>query len=542
MTVEQTPPENVADYLPRMAAQQPDATAIYFPTRRRDSSGQVVYTELSYRDLDQRATRVALGLRSYGVDKGDRAALMVKPSPDLFALTFGMFKAGVVPVMIDPGIGRESLGSCIANAEPTAFVGISLAHAARCVFGWGRKTIRRKVTVGRRWFWGGATLAALEDRGAELAAAGETLPRASANDIAAVLFTSGSTGPPKGVIYRQRHFLAQVEAIREQYGIEPGEIDLPTFPLFALFDPALGMTTVIPDMDATRPGSVAPPDILDPIERFDVTMMFGSPALLATVGRAGERSRRRLPSLRRIIAAGAPLAGETMEQWHSMMPEGTSLFPSFGATESLPIATLSSQSILEETWPRTVQGEGVCVGNLVATASAEIIRISDDPIGEWKQELLVEDGEVGEIVVSGPMVTEEYYGDRANTELSKIKQDARIWHRMGDLGWRDEQGRLWYCGRKSQRVVAGSITLYTEPCEKIFEAHAGVRRAALVGPRRGGVVEPTLCIELESGAAWKEIQPELVEIAAGGPQGHADTQEIRHVLCHPEFPVDRHSE
>lgn len=528
----------VADMLPRMAAAQPEAPAIHFPSKRRDAAGRVEYTQISYRELDERSDRIAAGLHAGGISRGDRAALMVKPSPELFALTFAMFKAGVVPVMIDPGLGMAGLKACLARAQPRAFIGIPLAHAARIALGWGRATIKQLVWVGG-WALGGQTLAALEAAGAERLHAGERLSPTGPDELAAILFTSGSTGPPKGVIYRHRNFVAQVEAIRSMFAIEPGEIDLPTFPLFALFDPALGMTTVIPDMDASRPASVDPRQIIEPIQRFGVTTMFGSPALLNAVGRYGEGAGVALPSLRRVIAAGAPLPAQTMARWHAMLSPGADLFPPYGATESLPVACMPCREILAQTWAQTERGAGVCVGRPVPAIDVRIIHIRDEAIERWSEDLVLPDGQVGEIAVRGPMVTEAYYRDEANTAKAKIMQGEQVWHRMGDLGWRDEQGRIWFCGRKAHRVIDGDHTLFSVAHEKVFDTHPAVYRSALVGPPAG----PTLCVELEPGATqpWSEVEAELRALAGGDP-GRA---RIRHILRYTKrggFPVDiRHN-
>ncbi len=531
-------PATVADLLPGMAAAQPDTTAIWFPSRRRDAQGRVEYTQISYRELDERSDRIAAGLHAIGINRGDRAALMVKPSPDLFALSFAMFKAGVVPVMIDPGLGVRGLKACLARAQPSAFIGIPLAHAARIALGWGRETINKLVSVGG-WSLAGQTLTQLEARGAQRLRDGERLGATGPDELAAILFTSGSTGPAKVVVYRHRNFVAQVEAIRSMFGIEPGEIDLPTFPLFALFDPALGMTTVIPDMDASRPASVNPRDILEPIQRFGVTTMFGSPALLDTVGRHGEQTGAKLPSLRRVIAAGAPLPARTMASWHAMLEPSADVFPPYGATESLPVACMPCREILAQTWARTEAGAGVCVGAPVPAIEVRIIAISDAPIERWSEDLAVPDGEIGEIAVRGPMVTEAYFNDEANTQSAKILDGDRIWHRMGDLGWRDEHGRIWFCGRKAHRVRVGAETMFSVATEKIFDAHPQVLRTALVGPAAG----PTLCVELEPGAtrAWSTILGELREIAGR----HPGLERIEHYLHYTErggFPVDiRHN-
>jgi acyl-CoA synthetase (AMP-forming)/AMP-acid ligase II len=531
-------PATVADMLPRMAAAQPDATAIYFPSKRRNAAGEIEYTQVSYRELDQRSDHIAAGLHAVGINRGERAALMVKPSPELFALTFAMFKAGVVPVMIDPGLGMRGLASCLARARPTAFIGIPIAHAARVALGWGRETVTKLVSVGGLGL-GGHTLARVESLGAR---SKRSLGSTTADEVAAILFTSGSTGPPKGAVYRHRNFVAQVTAIRSMFGIEPGEIDLPTFPLFALFDPALGMTTVLPDMDASKPALVEPRNIIEPIRRFGVTTMFGSPALLDTVGRFGERERVKLPSLRRVIAAGAPLPAHTMRRWHAMLAPEADVFPPYGATESLPVACLPCREILSETWARTETGAGVCVGAPVPTIDVRIIQITDDPIARWTDDLVLPDGSVGEIAVRGPVVTDAYFGDEQNTERAKIHDGDRIWHRMGDVGWRDDRGRIWFCGRKSHRVQPSSgPTMFTDSCEKVFDTHGDVRRSALVGPPLG----PTLCVELERGCtrSWSTIEAELRELARRPSDLGLDR--IEHYLHYDErggFPVDiRHN-
>jgi acyl-CoA synthetase (AMP-forming)/AMP-acid ligase II len=536
-------PATVADMLPRMAAAQPDTTAIYFPSKRRDASGQVEYVQVTYRELDRRSDHIAAGLHAIGIGRGERAALMVKPSPELFALTFAMFKAGVVPVMIDPGLGIAGLKSCLARARPSAFIGIPLAHAARVALGWGRGTITKLVSVGGLGL-GGHTLAHVEVLGARRLQAGERPQPTAGEEVAAILFTSGSTGPAKGVVYRHRNFVAQVAAIRAMFGIEPGEVDLPTFPLFALFDPALGMTTVLPDMDASKPAQVDPRNIIEPIRRFGVTTMFGSPALLNVVGRHGERVGAKLPSLRRVIAAGAPLPAETMRRWHGMLEPHADVFPPYGATESLPVACLPCREILADTWPSTEQGAGVCVGAPVPNIDVRIIQITDEPIADWRDELELPDGEVGEIVVRGPVVTEAYFGDDRATELGKIRDGAHIWHRMGDVGWRDERGRIWFQGRKSHRVVAADGgTMFSVACEQVFDTHVDVYRSALVETPAG----VCLCVELEPGSTrpWSTIEAELRELAGRARAFELGLERIDHILPYRErggFPVDvRHN-
>lgn len=524
---------NIAAALPLMAATQPDTRAIVMPGR-----GGAPGPQLTYAELDRTSDLIAHGLADLGIARGTRAVLMVKPSLELFTLTFAMFKAGVVPVMIDPGLGVRNVGPCLAEVAPQAFIGIPPAHVARKLLGWGRGSVEHVVTVGRRLLWGGHTLAQVIARGAAKNA-GPALADTGADELAAILFTSGSTGVPKGTEYLHGHFVAQVEMIRELYDIRPGEVDLPTFPLFALFDPALGMTTIIPDMDASHPARVDPAKIFAAIEAHQVTNMFGSPALLDRVSRAGVAEKRTLPTLKRVISAGAPVTPAILERFASMLPAETQIHTPYGATEALPVASVGSHFLLAEARARTVQGAGICVGTPHPRQSVKIIGISDEPIAHWSDALLVPTGEIGEIVVRGPSVTQAYYGRPTSNALAKIAHDdgGPLSHRMGDLGYFDEAGRLWFCGRKSQRVINARGTFHTVPVEEIMNAHPDVKRTALVGVGEALV----LCVELDPDRpkrAWADLERELRALAAQNTL----TQPIDRFLLHPSFPVDiRHN-
>jgi acyl-CoA synthetase (AMP-forming)/AMP-acid ligase II len=537
---------NIAACLPRMAARQPDQVAICQPEGRH-RGGRVRYRRITYRELDEESDAVARGLATVGIGRGVHTALMVPPGPRFFSLAFGMAKAGVVPVLVDPGIGISSLGRCLAQAEPAAFIGTPLAQAARLALGWGRHTIRTSVTVGGVPLPGAPTLRTVLARGR--AASGPALAPTRADEVAAILFTSGSTGTPKGAVYTHGNFAAQVETLRRLADLQPGEIDLPTFPPFALFDPALGMTTVVPRMDFTRPAQVDPAGIVRAIQDERVTNMFASPALLAAVARWGVPRGVKLPSLRRVISAGAPVPARVVEAFASLLAPGARLLTPYGATEALPVAVIEGQEILRDTRGRTEAGAGVCVGRPVEGMEVAIIPVSDDPLVAWDDRLRLPCGLPGEIAVRGPVVTRRYWNRDRATTLAKIPapDGHDLWHRMGDIGYLDQRGRLWFCGRKSQRVaLPEGRTLFTVPCEGVFAAHPHVRRAALVGARANGGLVPVVCVELEPEgkrrARRRRSRARLVDelLALGARVPH--TAEIRTILFHPRFPVDiRHN-
>jgi len=521
-------PCNIAATLPRLAAATPDRIALRWSN---DDARQM----LRYRDLDARSNAIALGLARLGILRGARCVVMVRPSPEFFLLMFALFKLGAVPVLVDPGIDRRALKQCLDEAEPEAFIGIPLAHLARILLGWARSA-RRLVTVGRRWGWGGVTLAQVERDGT---GAGPQLAATDADDIAAILFTSGSTGVPKGVVYRHRHFLAQIEMLRALFEPEAGAVDMPTFPPFALFDPALGLTSIIPDMDPTRPARADPRKLHAAIERFGVSQLFGSPALMKVLA----DHARPLPTLTRVTSAGAPVPPELVSTIRRLLPENARFWTPYGATECLPVAVIEGR-MLEATRAHTEAGAGTCVGHPVAPNLVRIIAISDDPLPTWADTHVLPPGHIGEITVTGPTTTDTYFNRTAATRAAKIRESLsdgseRIVHRMGDVGYFDHTGRLWFCGRKSQRVESAAGPLYTEQVEPVFNVHPKVLRTALVGVGEPGRQVPVLCVELHPGAgAFSRIETELRELGARRPQ----TAAIVHFLHHRKFPVDiRHN-
>jgi olefin beta-lactone synthetase len=361
------------------------------------------------------------------------------------------------------------------------------------------------------------------------------------DELAAILFTTGATGPAKGVLYTHGIFDAQIRFIKNQFSITPDEIDLPTFPLFALFDAALGMTAVIPEMDPTRPAQVDPQKIIEAVVNHGVTNMFASPALLNRVGRFGKQHSIQLPSLKRVISAGAPASPANIATFATLMEEDAEIHTGYGATEAMPVSSFSSKEILAETAHLSEQGYGMCVGLPVQGVEVQIIKISDDPIATWSDDLLVNDGDIGEITVAGEIVTHGYFERPGQDELAKIKGEAKIWHRMGDVGWRDGKGRIWFCGRKGHRVITAQMPLYSIPCEAIFNNHPAVFRSALVGLGQAPYQQPAICIELEPEHRSDDQElliEELLEMAQENPL----TEKIDTFFFHPGFPVDiRHN-
>ncbi|NOZ38889.1 MAG: AMP-binding protein, partial [Planctomycetes bacterium] len=461
------PTVNVADRLATIAQRQPDAVAVAVPGRG-DVSGQNSYSTCTFAELDRDASALARGLVEMGVQPGTRLVLLVRPGCEFVKLVFALLRSGATTVLIDPGMGRKHLVKCLAAVEPEGFVAISSAQAVRTVLRRRFSRCKLNVTVGRRWFWGGKTYEQLLQLGRKSTA---SLPTTCADDAAAIIYTSGSTGPPKGVLYTHEMFDTQVAEIGGHYDIRPGGFDLACFPLFGLFNSAMGVTTVFPDMDFSRPASADPTKLLAAANDWHVTQAFASPAVWSKLSQYCETHGEQIPTLRKVFSCGAPVPAKVLKRTLACVSADAEMHTPYGATECLPIATIEAAEVLGETRQRTDGGAGVCVGRKFGTIDWRVIRIIDEPIALIDECEELPEGEIGELIVRGPQVSPKYndvsaVGNDSCTDvefasntsrsslptalthnaIAKIPDGNTLWHRMGDVGYFDEQGRFWYCG------------------------------------------------------------------------------------------------
>jgi len=547
---------NVAARLTAMAEKMPDALAVVEPLGY-DRHGRRRYRYVTFRELDRDSDCLARALRQRGVAPGNRMALLVRPGIDFIALVFALFKAGAVVILIDPGMGRKNLIQCLAEAEPEGLIAIPRVHAVRLFLRRRFPKAKILVTVGRRWFWGGTTLAALRSSEGDspiFADHASMVPEKSgqspddfetdADDPAAIIFTTGSTGPPKGVLFTHGNFSAQVEQIRDFYDIQPGEIDVPCFPLFGLFNCAMGVTAILPDMDPTRPALVDPEKILEVVHDWKATQTFGSPAVWNCVGEYCAQKGLRLETVRRVLSAGAPVPEHVLRRMKDCIDPNGDVHTPYGATEALPVASIAASEVLRETAERTRQGAGVCVGRKFPGIQWKVIRIVDGPIRSLEEIEELPTGEIGELIVHGPQVTRQYVTRTEANATGKIPEGQEVWHRMGDSGYFDAEDRFWFCGRVVHRVLTPHGPMYPIPCEAILNQHPHVFRSALVGVGAPGRQRPVMMIEPKPGKMPRtaEVRAKFIAELRDLAQRSSRTQSIENFFFHPAFPVDiRHN-
>ncbi|MFM9001823.1 MAG: fatty acid CoA ligase family protein, partial [Opitutia bacterium] len=488
----------------------------------------------TFLQLDRESDAVADLLQAEGLHAGDRVLLAVRPGRDLIVGMFGLLKLGAVPVAIDPGMGPRRFLACVASSAPVGVVGSRAATLlSRLPLGSLGSIRVRLACGGKRW------------RRARSAAA--AAPRAVAHrtkdEPAAILFTSGSTGAPQGVRYDHGMFDAQIGLVRSTFDIRPGEVDMAMLPLFALFNPALGVTTVTPALDPSRPMTADAGSIVSALLTENVTTSFGSPAIWGKVADHCETHGITLPSLRRLLIAGAPVSGELLTKLRIVAPNCATHTP-YGATECLPVTTVTAEELLGEARQLALRGDGTCVGRPVDGVEVRVIRETDRALGTLAEAVPCGPGETGEIIATGPSVTREYDALPAATRLAKLADGPRVWHRMGDLGRIAADGRLYFLGRRAEKVRCAQGDLPTECIEPAFRQHPLVARCALIGLGEAPDQTPCLVVEPRPGSfpetreARERFTAELRGLAKVNPRSDL----VREIVFQRELPVDvRHN-
>ncbi len=458
---------------------------------------------LTWKQLQTSVDHLAAGLQTVGVGPGSRVSLMVPPGVDLTVALYACLRLGAVVVVADAGLGTKGLSRAVRGATPDVLIGIDKALAAARALGWAARRISvNELPAGRRRLLGVETsLAALARAGSEGAGAEGTLaPSLPGPDSpAAVLFTSGSTGPAKGVLYTHRQLAAMRDTVAQTFGVRPGQRLVAGFAPFALLGPALGAVSVTPAMDVTAPRTLTARALADAAAAIDATVVFASPAALqnvvATRGGLTPEGVSALESVELLLSAGAPVPEALLAEVQQLVPRA-SLHTPYGMTEALPVTDINLEQIQAAAadaaaGKMTGAGNGVCVGWPVHGATVAIVPLAGDGMAPGSVPV-TDAGITGEILASAPHVKDAYDRLWLTQELSS---GPAGWHRTGDVGHFDAQGRLWVEGRLAHVVTApGGVVTPVGP-EQAIEGVDGVRMAAVVGVGPAGTQAVAAVVE-----------------------------------------------
>lgn len=502
--------------------------AVVFPTPDKGNT-TFTYQHLSYGEFSVRSKSLANALSARGVKKGERVLLFVKPCLELPVLVFALFRIGAIPVVIDPGIGRQRLLEAIKHAAPTTLISEPIFHFIRHMFLRSLRSVNLAISAKEL-----VSMANFRSTD-EISDIAELSP----DDPALIVFTSGATGSPKGVVYTHSMLYSQLNLIEELVASSLN-VDLSCFPLFALFSLGMGKTSIIPHMDVSKPAQADGAHLVRHIRDFGVEMATGSPAIWIRLAHYCKANSVTLPTLRSIVMFGAPVPVWLHELLRAVMPNADTFTP-YGATEALPVSWISGSRIIAEFKEAINAGQGVCVGKVVRGTKVKIIDNYDDEHLENLSSIKeASTHTVGEIAVCGSQITRSYFCNPKADAAAKIADDGQIWHRMGDLGYMDSNNNLWFCGRKDHWVELNNKRRFPAMVEAIFNQHSEVNRSALIplADKAAVVVERKDHAKRLGTAQHRRFINELRWIGSR----YEVTRDIKHFFIHPHFPVDcRHN-
>ena len=464
-----------------------------------------VARSLTWQQLDRSILDLAAGLQEAGVGSGSRVSLMVPPGVDLTAALYACLRLGAVVVVADAGLGTRGLSRAVKGATPDFLIGIDKALAAASGLGWpGRRISVRDLPPARRRILGvGTSLEALARSGAGRGS-GRLTDSVNPDAPAAILFTSGSTGPAKGVLYKHRQLAAMRDTVAETFGIRSGARLVAGFAPFALLGPALGAVSVTPAMDVTAPRTLTASALADAAAAIEATVVFASPAalrnVLATRDGLSPAGHKALEGVELLLSAGAPVPEPLLAEVQRLLPRA-SLHTPYGMTEALPVTDISLEQIQAADADAAAgtdaaggvagAGNGVCVGWPVHGARVAIIPLAADGTAPGSHPV-TEPGVTGEILVSAPHVKEAY--DRLWL-IQRESASLRGWHRTGDVGHFDDAGRLWVEGRLAHVVTAPAAVVTPVGAEQAIERLDSVRLAAITGAGPAGTQAVVAVVE-----------------------------------------------
>ncbi|SOC88031.1 Acyl-CoA synthetase (AMP-forming)/AMP-acid ligase II [Curtobacterium sp. 314Chir4.1] len=496
---------------------------------------------VSWRLLARRVDEIAAGLVDLGVRPGDRVSLLVTPGADLTAVLYACVRIGAVVVVADAGLGLRGLTRAVRGARPDWIIGALPGLGAARALGWPG---RRIATVAlpapaRRALRVEHTLVDVARRGARRLADGAALPEAPSSDApAAVLFTSGSTGPAKGVVYTHGQLGAVRDALATQYDIGVGTGLVAGFAPFALLGPALGARSVAPDMDVTAPRTLTATAVAASVTAADATVVFLSPAALAnvvaTASALTEADRAALGRVRLFLSAGAPVSAALLTAATELMPNASAHTP-YGMTEGLLMTDVDLDGVRAA---GAADQEGICVGVPAANVRVRIAPL--DGSGEPTGALTDEPGVTGEIVVAAPHVRERYDRLWRQNRVSRLGVDDPRGHRTGDVGHLDDSGRLWVEGRLQHVLTTPDGVVTPVGPEQRIERVDGVGRAGLAGIGPSGTQQAVAVVETTGPRRVR--RPALADPDVAAAVRSAAGIPLAAVLVVPVLPTDiRHN-
>ena len=525
-------PISISEKMTQNAIDDSNGVAMMHPCGK-DSAARIIFAIQTFKMLNEESDLIANQLEEAGVVKGMRTLVFMAPGPDQVALFYALFKVGAVPVIISPGLSRSEFLQCIKDASAEVFIGSPKGHLYRLLHASCFNSVTTVVTMGRFRLWKGHIVSPVAQE-----ARPYTVHPSDPDETALIFYTQGITGRPKGVVHTVASLASTLSLLAGLVDFKKGDTAICLHPFYSLLFPAIGITSVTPPMDLNFPLEADMEKLVGLMLKTGATHVMASPAFFSMLGGHLAEMGLSLPAIRKIICFGAQVIPEYMIDFMATIPEDAQVTLCYGSTEAFPISTLDFREMVSETRSLSEKGYGICVGKPIAECQTGLIPIRDEVFAHFEYDFFLPDGEVGELAVEGRHVSRRYFENPNGEANTKMKgPNHTLWHRTGDLAWRDKKGRLWLCGRKSSMVKTAQGPLYALSCETIFNTHPEVQRSALVGLGDAEEKAPVIIIEPRQ-KSGKKRKAALFEELFDFAKSNGVTSTIDTILFHDALPVD----
>jgi len=494
---------NITQALADTAQRYQDEIAVVVPCL--DEQLQITReTTYTYGDLYRLVAQYQAGLKRQGYRKGDRIIILLPVTVEIYALILAIWSLGAVAVFLDPGIGMAKIITALQDSQAKAIVSIE-------------RLLKFRWLLPPLWFkdkycadGDGLFLKPITDLKDSTATRFSVEPLQPQDNVL-ITYTGGTTGRAKGADRNARNMYNQFVVIRDTWAFGHEQTDFPSFPMFGLINICLGVKTVVPAVDFAKVGEQSSATIVSQIQQHQVTRMSGAPRFVGKLTEYAYANNIVLPSLQHMALGGAPITPELARKMLQVFPNAD-IKMVYGSTEVAPIAFVDLPDLI------AAEGQGGIVGAPIPELDVRIVQLEDihpafDERGPTPFEVAA--GEVGEIIIKGPHVVQSYVapsylirGKRDNTQANQSTKiadsDGRKWHRTGDMGYFDPQGRLWLTGRKADVIQYGERVIHPYPIEQQLDSIPQVRRSAIIQLAD----QSSLKIAIEPG---EQFQPNLLE-------------------------------
>ncbi len=390
--------------------------------------------QIDFRTLEKQVRETAGYFKKKGIKKHDRILIFIPMGIDLYRTVLALFYIGAGAVFLDEWVSKKRMELCCKIADCSAFAGIFKAR----IFALFSSELRKiPIKFGKKY-----TIGEIPE-----------LVEVDKDTTALITFTTGSSGTPKAADRSHNFLNEQFNALLQEIDPKPEDVDMTVLPIVLFVNLGVGCTSVIADFKASKPDTLQAEKIISQIKKHKINRITASPFFIKKVSQKIIETSNKLDTVQKIFTGGAPVFPHEAEIYKAAFPD-SEINIVYGSTEAEPISSIKIDDLLAQT--DNLSKIGLPVGEIFEKTSLKIIEYTDKNIEisslQELEKLEVEQGRVGEIIVSGNHVLDRYFNNEKAFKRNKIIFKNSLWHRTGDSGRLAENGKLYLTGQCKQLI------------------------------------------------------------------------------------------